>query len=119
LSEGDKSGLKYYVDAFDYQGTKSIVGIKIQLIDDDRAAYVSDPTHRLAILYDLIAPDITRFVHPPGVWNELRIVSDEGHVEYWLNGRKVLSFSHYEENFKKWIADSKYRNWTSFGLIPD
>ena len=54
-------------------------------------------------------------LNPQGEWNNSRIVYDNGHVEHWLNGEKILEFDAYqrrvvriEEQSGKWADAPEY-----------
>ena len=48
------------------------------------------------------------FVNPQGEWNNSRIVCDNGHVEHWLNGHKILEFDAYTDD---WFARKNSGKW--------
>src|SRR3989442_16002082 len=97
------------------------IGFEFQLIDDDRhpdAKAGRDGNRTAGALYDLIAPSTSKAVHPPGEWNESRLLVDGNHVEHWVNGKKVLSFERGSPEMKDLIARSKYRSIAGFGEGP-
>ena len=47
-------------------------------------------------------------VNPQGEWNSSRIVCDNGHVEHWLNGRKILEFEAWTDD---WFARKNSGKW--------
>jgi len=117
LAAGGNSGIKYLVDEGRSQPGFGI-GFEYQLIDDDRhpdARAGRDGNRTVGALYDLIAPPKDKVVHPPGEWNESRLVITGNHVEHWLDGRKVLSFERGSPEMKALIAASKYRSIAGFG----
>ena len=46
----------------------------------------------LAALYSVLAPT-THAAHPPGEWNDSRLIVRAGRVEHWINGTRVLAYS--------------------------
>ena len=43
--------------------------------------------------YAMYLPDKDKKeLKPVGEWNTSRIIFDNGHVEYWLNGDKIVEF---------------------------
>jgi hypothetical protein len=66
-------------------------------------------------LYDLIAADPKKPVHPIGEWNRAHIIADGNHVEHWLNGMKVLEYERKSDAYRKLVSESKYDIWPDFG----
>ena len=64
-------------------------------------------------LYDLIAPSET-VVKPVGEFNQVRIVSKNNHIEHWLNEVKILEYDYQNDNFKRLIKKSKFRDMPFF-----
>jgi len=85
------------------------------MLDDDRHEDGKLPTHRAAGLYDLIAPNEQKHLHPVGVWNSSRIVFRGNHGEHWLNGQKVVEFELGTAHMDSLLAASKYKTIPGFG----
>ncbi|MFC1763668.1 DUF1080 domain-containing protein [Planctomycetota bacterium] len=124
ITAGANSGIKYFVDTELNKGDGSAIGLEFQILDDERHKDAKLGNHAgsrtVASLYDLImaAPDEK---HPRriGEWNHAKIVSKGNHVEHWLNGRKVLEFERKSPEYRKLVAESKYKDWPSFGELPE
>jgi hypothetical protein len=119
LAAGGNSGVKYLVDEPASKPGFGI-GFEYQLIDDDKhpdAKAGRDGNRTVGSLYDLIAAGKDKKVHPPGEWNESRLVVEGNHVEHWLNGVKVLSFERGSPEMKELVAKSKYKTLPGFGEV--
>lgn len=121
ITEGANSGIKYYVDTDLNKGTGSAIGLEYQILDDARHPDAKLGNHEgsrtLASLYDLIKADPKKPANPIGSWNTAYIVSNDGKVEHWLNGMKVLEFDRFSDEFKELVAESKYKDWPNFGVL--
>lgn len=120
VTEGANSGIKYYVTE-QYKSDKSAIGLEYQILDDNinpdaKLGNNGGSTRTVSSLYDLIPAPSTKPIRPVGEWNHAKIVSENGKVEHWLNGEKVLVYDRFSKEFKQKIQNSKYKNWKGFGL---
>jgi len=108
------SGVMYNVvenDKYDYVWK---TGPEMQVLDNSCHPDSKYVTHRAGDLYDMIACKYP-VVKPAGEWNEARIRSDQGKVEFWLNGINVVDFTMHNDVWKKMIAKSKFKDMPDFG----
>lgn len=121
ITQGANSGIKYYVDADLNKGEGSAIGLEYQILDDDNHPDAKLGNHEgsrtVASLYDLIKADPGKPIHPVGEWNTAYIISENHHVEHWLNGIKVLEYERGSKEFKKLVSESKYKVWPKFGEL--
>jgi hypothetical protein len=117
ISEGGNSGIIYHVsEDTTYHNTYNS-GPEMQVLDDERhpdAKMGVNGNRQAGALYDLI-PLSTPAVKPAGQWNTARLVVKDGHVEHWLNGKKVVA---YEIGSPKWdslVQQSKFATMKGFG----
>ncbi len=85
-----------------------MTGPEYQVLDDQ--ALQPDPRHGAGALYDLVGNEkaVTR---PAGAWNEGRIVIQNGRVQHWLNGVKLLDVACAGTEWEQRVAASKFRDW--------
>lgn len=123
LSPGANSGIKYYVDPDINQGQGSAIGLEYQVLDDDLHPDAKKGNHEgsrtVSSLYDLIQADLKKPINAIGEWNSAYILSENNHVEHWLNGSKVLEYERGSADFLKLVAASKYKKWPNFGLLEE
>ena len=103
-------------------GVGSAIGMEYQILDDERhpdAKAGRNGDRRLGALYDLMPCDTNKPVKPMGEWNRVRILSQGKHVEFWLNGQKILEFERGSAEFREAVAQSKFKNIPDFGEWPD
>ena len=128
ISEGANSGVKYFVDPDLNTGPGSAIGCEFQILDDavhPDAKLGVNGNRTLASLYDLITEENlqtegrAKQFKGIGQWNQGRVVSDNGHVEHWLNNEKVVEFDRSSQTFRALVAYSKYKTWDGFCQWPD
>ncbi len=131
IPPGGNSGIFYHV----VEGHERISDIapEYQLIDDvnytkfhditryNKSLGITDNPQDLQPLqstgadYGMYAPDeSSKVLHPAGEWNSTRIVFTPQRVEHWLNGKLLLSFAPWSEDWQarkkksKWATSPKY-----------
>jgi hypothetical protein len=122
ITSGANSGIKYYVDTEINKGEGSAIGLEYQILDDalhpDAKLGNHEGSRTVCSLYDLIQADIDKPIEPVGEWNTAYILSENNHVEHWLNDMKVLEYERGSDEFLKLVSESKYAKWQNFGLLP-
>lgn len=115
LQPGGNSGIKYLVvEANTPLNRTGAFGLEYQLIDDVKHPDTKQANRLTGGVYDVAAPGPKK-MKPAGQWNHLKIVVRDGEVEQWLNGEKVLSFRLDGQQFRDWVAASKYKNDKRYG----
>ncbi|MBK9151214.1 MAG: DUF1080 domain-containing protein [Saprospiraceae bacterium] len=115
ISNCGNSGIIFNVvesDQYDYVWQ---TGPEMQVLDNACHPDARIRTHRAGDLYDMIETSVST-VKPAGEWNEARIRSVNGKVDFWLNGYNVVSFEMHTDAWKKMVAASKFKDMPGFGL---
>ena len=115
ISEGGNSGVFFRVA--DEQDAVWRTGPEMQVLDnarhpDGRNGYTSAGAN-----YALHAPptDSTRDV---GEWNDVHILVQGPHVEYWLNGLLQCRYELGSEEWERLVAASKFASMPLYGREP-
>jgi len=118
------SGVKYFVNQLKHlkRDRYELVGFEYQIIDDfkqDEIRGFDDEKGSTAAIYLLEAPDKNKKLNPAEEWNSLRIKVNNGNVEHWLNGEKVIDVNINTEEFAKKIEETKFKDYEGFGKQLD
>lgn len=111
LNEGGNSGVFYWATEEYDRIWKSAP--EMQILDNERHPDAQYPSHQAGALYDLYVPttDATR---APGAWNSICIASQDGRVEHWLNGQKVVEYDVDSDDYQQRFEDSKFSEFASY-----
>jgi len=117
ISEGGNSGIIFNVkeDTSKYQRTYN-TGPEMQVLDNAKHSDAKIHKHRAGDLYDLIACS-EETVKPAGEWNEVEIISNNGKLDFYLNGTNVVSTTMHDDNWKAMVAGSKFATMPGFGTF--
>ncbi len=109
------SGIIFFVheDTTKYKAVY-LTGLEMQVLDNDGHKDGKIPKHRAGDLYDLIACS-TETVKPLGEWNDVEIISNNGKLDLVLNGTTVVTTTLWDDNWKKMVAGSKFKDMPDFG----
>ena len=118
IPEGGNSGIFYHLKE-GYDGPP-VVSPEYQLIDDEKYAVIHDYNlqdwQMTAADYAMHVPDPSKkLLYPAGQWNSSRIVFTPENVEHWLNGKKVLSFVPWSEDWYKRRNSGKWNDAPDYG----
>ncbi len=119
ISEGGNSGIIYNVSEDKQYGATYSTGPEMQVLDNDKhpdAKMGKNGNRQAGALYDLI-PLATPAVKPVGQWNTVRLVVNKGHVEHWLNGKKVVDYQFYSPEWEALVKGSKFASMPGYGRI--
>ncbi len=117
MSTGGNSGLMYHVIEDPKYNHDFATGPEYQILDDEFSATESLPNKMLASSYDMFAPG-PKTIYPAGEWNKIKLVYDNGRVEHWLNGEKVLEFTEGSEAWNEALSKSKWVNAPDWAKSP-
>ena len=112
VTPGANSGVKYNVSealSMSQAPNHAALGFEYQVLDDERHEDGKLPSHQAGALYDLVAPNQLRRVHPVGAWNSAKILLRGNHGEHWLNGIKIVEYDLGTVRMDSLLAKSKYR----------
>ncbi len=118
LSAGANGGVKYFVNESEADRSVALSSLEYQ-ISDDAAAGLSG-NRALGSLADLLGSKKTpATVKRTGEWNQAFIKAlADNHVEYWLNGNKILEYKRGSAEYKDLVSKSKYKDLPNFGMSP-
>ena len=121
LSKGGNSGMLYHVVEHPKFNVPYVTGPEYQLIDVEGWEEAHAPTkleewQKIGVDYAMHLPDQSKMHINHGDWNNSVIVFDNGHVEHWLNGEKILEFEAWTDDWFARKASGKWGTATEYGL---
>ncbi len=125
LAHGGNSGMIYHVVENPYFKVPYVTGPEYQLIDNEGWEEVNAPSkleewQKLGVDYAMHLPDYSVMkVNPQGEWNTSKIVFDNGHVEHWINGAKILEFECWTDEWFQLKNSGKWANAPEYGLAHE
>ncbi|MEO8763718.1 MAG: DUF1080 domain-containing protein [Ginsengibacter sp.] len=123
IGQHGNSGIIFYIheDTVKYPDTYN-TGLEMQVLDNGTPTKLGHSdgklySHRAGDLYDLLASK--EAVKPQGEWNQVEIVSVKGKLDFYMNGEHTLSTNLWDENWKKMVAISKFKEMPAFGTFKN
>lgn len=109
IADEGNSGMLYHVTESPKFETPYLTGPEYQLLDDVGFPSKVEDWQKTGADYAMHIADTTvKRINPVGQWNTSRIVFDNGHVEHWLNGAKIVEF---EAWTPEWFALKNSGKW--------
>ncbi|MBT2162336.1 3-keto-disaccharide hydrolase [Zobellia barbeyronii] len=120
IPEGGNSGLLYHIQEGDW-GIPEI-SPEYQMLDDLKWEEINNAKlkewQKTGADYAMHLPDISqKIVKPAGEWNTSRIIFTPENVEHWLNGKKLLSFVPWSEDWEERKSKGKWKDSPKYGFF--
>jgi len=115
VSEGGNSGIFYLAqEKPDQPIWKSAP--EMQILDDEKhpdGKLGIDGNRAAGSLYDLI-PGNKEIVKPVGEWNHVKVLVYKGTVVHWVNGKNVLEYHLWTDDWNTMVLNSKFKDYEDF-----
>lgn len=117
IADGGNSGVLYHVVENPKFAVPYITGPEYQLIDDLGFPEPLEDWQKTAADYAMHVGNPDKLIiKPAGEWNTSKIVFDNGHVEHWLNGDKVIEFEAWTDDWFERKHSGKWENAPEYGI---
>lgn len=114
ISDGGNSGIFYNVLEDNYP-TVYATGPEYQLIDDEGYPDPLEEWQKTGSNYAMHnATD--KQLKPVGEFNSSKIKVQDGLVEHWLNGAKILEYELWSDDWKERVQNCKWKDFPGYGL---
>ena len=117
IADQGNSGVLYHVVEHPKFKVPYVTGPEYQLIDELNFPEPLEDWQKTAADYAMYTTDPAKTeIKPAGEWNTSKIVFDNGHVEHWLNGEKVVEFEAWTDDWHARKNSGKWENAPEYGL---
>lgn len=119
IPEGGNSGIFYHLKE-NVEGGPPAISPEYQLLDDLKWEEINNAKleewQKTGADYAMYVPDPSqKIVKPAGEWNTSRIVFTPEVVEHWLNGKKIVSFVPWSDDWYERKAAGKWKDSPLYG----
>lgn len=114
ISPEGNSGVIYRVVEDEAYSSTYITGPEFQLIDDENYPGELQDVQKSGANYALDAPSELA-ANPAGTYNTSRIRIEDGTVEHWLNGVKVVTYELGSPAWEEKVAQTKFKDMPDYG----
>ena len=116
ISQGGNSGIFYHVIEDEKYEAPYETGPEYQLIDDIGFPQELEEWQKTGADYAMYTANDKKILNPVGEWNTTRIVFDHGRVEHWLNGKKIVEFEAWSDDWNQRRLNGKWKGYAEYGM---
>ncbi|MEG0948159.1 MAG: DUF1080 domain-containing protein [Bacteroidales bacterium] len=118
VDTGGNSGLMYHVVERPIYSVPYVTGPEYQMLDDFGFPGELEDWQKVGADYAMHTSNenIKKAIKGANEWNKSRIVFDNGHVEHWLNGEKIVEFEAWTDDWHRRKNSGKWENAPEYGL---
>ncbi len=115
VDKGSNSGVMYHVVEDPKYKAPYETGPEYQIIDDIGFPEKLEEWQQAGADYAMHLANEKKNLKPVGEWNSSKIVFNNGHVEHWLNGEKIVEFQAWTDEWNKEKAEGKWKDYPDYG----
>lgn len=115
ISPGGNSGVFYHVVEDTKYHSPYQTGPEYQLLDDEGFPEPIEDWQAAGANYAMHVANDKKALKPVGEWNTTTIIFDNGKVEHWLNGAKIVEFDKYSNDWKTRRNSGKWNDYPDYG----
>lgn len=115
ISPGGNSGIMYHVMEGSQYPAPYYTGPEYQLIDDIGFPEKLEEWQKAGCDYAMYTAPAKKKLKAAGKWNRTRILFTKNKVEYWLNGKKTVSFVPWSDDWNKRRQEGKWADFPDYG----
>lgn len=116
ISHAGNSGIFYHVLERQKYKAAYETAPEYQLIDNTGWPEELEEWQQTGADYAMTPAIKNKKLMPAGKWNSSRIIYNKGHVEYWLNGMKVVEFQAYSPEWEKLRSSGKWKDYPDYAI---
>lgn len=115
IDKGGNSGVMYHVVEDPKYKAPYETGPEYQMIDDIGWPEKLEDWQLSGADYAMNLANDKKKLNPIGEWNSSKIIFNNGHVEHWLNGEKIVEFQAWDEKWEKEKKEGKWKDYPDYG----
>ncbi len=119
ISPGGNSGIFYHAIEDTMYHAAYETAPEYQLIDDLGWPDTLEPWQQTGADYAMHPAAADKKLNPTGEWNTSRIVFNNGHVEHWLNGGKIVEFEAYTPEWENLRTTGKWKDFPDYAKAKE
>jgi hypothetical protein len=115
VDQGSNSGVMYHVIAGPQYKSPYETGPEYQIIDDIGFPSKLETWQQTGADYAMTPANDQKKLKPVGEWNTSMIIFHKGHVEHWLNGKKIVEFQAWSDDWNTKRTTGKWKDYPDYG----
>lgn len=116
LTPEGNSGILYHIIEAPELDATYYSGPEYQIIDDIGFPGGTTPYNSTGADYAMTPADTTqKNLNPIETWNTSRIIFDNGKVTHYLNGKKIVEFTAWDDAWNANVEKGKWKNYPAYG----
>ncbi|HVV54469.1 MAG TPA: DUF1080 domain-containing protein [Mucilaginibacter sp.] len=115
VDKGTNSGVIYHVIEDAKHHAPYETGPEYQIIDDAGFPEHLEEWQKAGADYAMTVPNSQKALKPVGEWNTSMLIFNRGHVEHWLNGKKIVEFQAWSPEWNKKRMAGKWKDYPDYG----